>query len=431
MVRLRQRLHDLNNGLLAIPLAFVFGAILLAQLMVRIDDNLSSEFLPQVMETTVESGRAMLTAIAGGLISSITLLLSLMLVAVQLASSQFSPRTLRDWTGDRTQQVAIGLVLGTAVYCLLVLRETRSFAEGEVLTPHLSVLLAVMLGVLSLVAVVRSVDHLTTSLRVGSVARRLMEETVELVRRRAEKIDHTDLSPARHMMPAEDLSTVPLDALAITAPSAGWVQQIDEDALFDAIPEGCVATLQAGLGSYVMPGAPIAWVWPPPEGDETGDGMRAAIALGDERTMQQDVGYGILQLVDVAVRALSPGINDPNTANDVIVNLGVVLLAIWEEEPIPPTRTENGRTLVRHDVSHREFLDATFAPLRRYGAGDAGVVVTMVRTLQALQSEVLRRDLPGPIEPIEQTIETITTEFHDRNPSAADERFVATAVNER
>lgn len=427
MVRARQLLHVIRRRLLAVPLAFVVGAIALAQLMVRIDGRVGDGRLPRFMETTVDSGRAMLTAIAGGLISSITLLLSLVLVAVQLASSQYSPRTLRDWTGDRTQQVAIGLVLGTAVYCLLVLRETRSFGEGSALTPHLSVLLAVMLGVLSLIAVVRAVDHLTSSLRVGSVAQSLMEQTVELVRQRDRdlELERPTLGLAPTATPSLADTSIPLDALAVTADRPGWIQQIDEDALFAAIPEGSIAQMEASLGTFVMPDQPMVWVWPPPVDDECQRPMRAAIAIGDERTLQQDVGYGILQLVDIAVKALSPGVNDPNTANDVIVNLGVVLLAIWERSPQPEIRQEGGRTLVRRDLSHGELLEATFGPLRRYGRQDAGVVMTMLRTLVALRNEVVRRALPGPVEPISATIESIRDAFERSEPDPIDREAVA------
>ena len=103
MVRLRQALDRLGHRLGFIPLVAIAAAVVAAQVMLAVDARLDDSDLPRVLETTVGSGRAILTAIAGGLISSVTLLLSLTLVAVQLASSQFSPRTLRNWTGDRTQ----------------------------------------------------------------------------------------------------------------------------------------------------------------------------------------------------------------------------------------------------------------------------------------------------------------------------------------
>ena len=425
MVRLRQILHDLARGLMVVPLAFVVVGIALAQVMTAIDAALGDSALPQWLETSVDGGRAILAAIAGGLISSVTLLLSLVLVAVQLASSQFSPRTLRGWTSDRTQQVAIGLVLGTSVYCLLVLRETRALDDGVVVTPDVSVLLAVALGVLSLIAVLRSVDHLTSSLRIGSVARSIAEDTVVLVRDRGEalKLERPRLSVSSHSEPG-DCDAIPDDAEPVVSDRPGWVQQIDEDALFGALPDGSTAHMATALGRYAMPQAPIVWVSPPPPDDGSAARIRASIALGEERTLQQDIGYGILQLTDIALRALSPGTNDPNTANDVIVHLGVILLEIWENPEQDRVRSEDGKTLVRRDLRHSEFLRASFDPLRRYGAADADVVANMVQTLLTLRSETQRRDLPGPIDPIDETIEAIRHEFLRTDPAPIDERKV-------
>lgn len=407
MVRFRQFIEHVQHRLLYLPMVLVALSIGLAQTMLIIDQQLDDGSLPEVLETTVDGARAILSSISAGLISSVTLLLSLMLVAVQLASSQFSPRTLRDWIGDRTLQWTIGLVLGTTVYCLLVLRQTRTFGEGRAITPHLSVILAVALGIASLIAVVRSVDHLTDSLRVGKVASRIRNETVGLIKR-ADKVDakeNPSMVPAWQPTTTERPVEIPEDAIAIAAPHSGWVQYIDGDAIMKAAPEGSTAYISVAVGSFTMPHAPMVWLWPPPEPNhECFDKIRAAIALGDTRTMQQDIGYGILQMVDIGLRALSPGINDPNTANEIIVHLGVIMLTLWERETSPMTREEEGRSLVTYDLHHDDYLHAAFDQLRRHGGGDPEVAATIIRTLAGLHSETLRRDLPGPLEPLEEVM---------------------------
>ncbi len=390
----------------------VLTAIAVSRLTLRIDSRLSAEQVPRLVETTVDSARTILSALATGLISSVTLLLSLMLVAVQLASSQFSPRTLRDWVGDRTQQWAIGIVLGTVVYCLLVLRETRTFAEGNALTPHTSVIVAVVLGIVSLIAVVRSVDHLTDRLRVGSVASGLMDETLAMIERdeRLAAVENPGLVPAAQPT-GSDLAKEPPDgSLPVPAPSSGWVQQIDTEAILQGAPEGATVYLTTAVGSYSLPSAPLLWVAPPPDEDDEDDcieRMQAAIALGDARTMQQDIGFGILQMVDIALRALSPGVNDPNTANDLIVHLGVVMLALWERPQASQVMESDGRTIVHHDLSHSDYLHAAFDSVRHYGASDPHVAATLIRTLASLHSEARRRSLPGPLGPIEELIDQI------------------------
>ncbi len=410
MIKIRQLLDRIQHRLLYVPILGVIIAILLTQMMLRIDEALGDEALPKVLQTTVGSGRSILAAIAGGLISSVTLLLSMMLVAVQLASSQFSPRSVRNWIGDRTQQVAIAVVLGTSVYCLLILRETRSFSEGDALTPHLSVIVAVVLGIVSLIAVVRSVDHLTDRLRIGSVASGIMNETVALIERdeRLAPDENPGMVPAGVPTHSERVEEPPPGALAVESATSGWVQQIDVPAIRDAAPEGSTVYITIAVGSFSLPDAPLAWVWPVPDDVDTCvKGIRAGFALGDGRTMQQDIGFGILQMVDIALRALSPGVNDPNTANDIIVHLGVVMLTLWERPIAPNVREDDGRRIVRFDLDHGDYLHSAFDPIRLYGSADPHVASTMVRTLATVHAETRRRDLPGPLAPIEEVVRQI------------------------
>ena len=401
MVRLRQLLDQVRHRLAFIPVLFSIGAVVLAQIMLAIDDALADDGLPQSLQTTVDSGRAILTAIAGGLISSITLLLSLTMVAVQLASSQFSPRTVRNWIGDRTQQRSIGVVLGTTVYCLLVLRETRSFSEGEALTPHVSVIVAVVLGLISLIAVVRSVDHLTDKMRVGSVAANIAAETIELIRQSAEVEASATVGGPVPKLKAELEPAA--DAVAVEAAQTGWIQQIDTQTLLNSPPSGSTIHATSAVGDFVPARAPLAWVSPPPD-DECLDQMRGGFALGDSRTMQSDVGFGVLQMVDIALRALSPGLNDPNTANDMIVHLGAVLLALWEQPEAATVIEHDGSRLISRRFDHRDHLEAAIEPIRHHSVDEPLVTTTILRTLRQLESETKRRELPGPIEPIREMI---------------------------
>ena len=408
------------------------AAIVASRVTLGIDSKLNAQQVPSVLETTVDGARSILSALAGGLISSVALLLSLMLVAVQLASSQFSPRTLRGWVGDRTQQRAIGVVLGTVVYCLLVLRETRTSAEGNSLTPHSSVIVAVLLGIFSLVAVVRAVDHLTDRLRVGSVASRLMEDTIALIEanERLLAIGEPAMIPVAQTAQDNLMLLPPEGSLPIPAQASGWVQQIDVQALIRTAPKGSTVYLTTTVGSYSFPQAPLAWIAPAPDDEEECIfGIRATIALGDARTMQQDIGFGILQMVDIALRALSPGVNDPHTANDLIVHLGVVMLSLWETPVLQRVHEAEGRTLVRSDPTHGDYLQSAFASIRLYGASDPQVAGTLVRTLVSLHTEARRRSLPGPLEPIEQLIYQVLSDVDRTDLSDYDKDFVRSLMS--
>jgi uncharacterized membrane protein len=423
IVRLRQIADRIRHQLSFVPMLYVIAAIVLVQLVLLFDRTLNDEVLPSWLETTVDSARSVFSAMAGGLITSITLLLSMMLVAVQLASTQFSPRTLRDWLGNRTLQHAIGLVLGTTVFCLLALRSTRDFGEdGDAIVPHVTVLVAVALGVLSLVAVVRAVDHLTQSLRVGTVADRVAADTIAVV----ERLDETVPSgQAPAVVPGtgpdiRELVDIPPDAVAVETPHAGWIQQIDTEALFDAMPEASTAIIAVSIGSFVPQHAPLVWIDRSPADDTEHSRILRAFAIGDSRTMQQDVEFGLVQLTDVAVRALSPGVNDPTTACDVIVHLGDVLLTIWARREPATTRARDGRTVVLARATHVAYLDRALGPIRRYGHADPEVMTALLRTISLVRSETLRRGLPGPIRPLDIAIAEVVADAETERWSAAE-----------
>ena len=414
LVKVRQLIDLLQHRLSFIPGLYVIGAIVVVHVLLWIDRELGADALPEFLSTTVESARAVFAALAGGLITSVTLVLSMTLVAVQLASTQFSPRALRDWLGDRLLQHTVGLALGTTVFSLLALRSTRSFDDGGVeVVPSLTVIVAVVCGGAALFAVVRTVDHITDSLRIGSVARRLADDTIGVVE------STSTLEAGQHPTAGPALSTGDPDAPdepprrpdgagVIEASQAGWVQQVDVEHLLHHLPDDATGYVAVTLGSYVPRHAPLLWIDPAPADDDPcRDTLPEAFALGDTRTMQQDVGFGVTQLTDIAVRALSPGVNDPGTASDVVVHLGNVMLALWARPAAPPTRSRDDRTVVDRQPGHEDHLRHAFDPIRRYGAGDPVVVATLLRTLRTLRDETVRRALPGPLEPIDDMIEQV------------------------
>ncbi len=409
-VRLRQIADRMRHRLSFVPTLYVLGSTVLVQMMLWIDRQLGDRTLPEWFKTSVDGARSVFTAIAGGLITSTTLLLSMMLIAVQLASSQFSPRTLRNWLGDRTVQHAVGFVLGTTVFCLLALRTTRGLGEDvEPVVPNLTVIAAVVFGVLSLVAVVRTVDHITRSLQVGSVVERIAGSTIKIVDGlfgcEAERFDVG--TPSGAVRPDGSMA-LPIGAFAVETPSAGWVQQIDDDQVLACMPEHATGYVTAPVGSFVAECSPILWIAPAPADPDTIErSLMASIAVGDSRTMQQDVEFGIIQLTDIAVRALSPGVNDPTTASDVIVHLGNVMTALWTHPPLPTTTRVGNRTLVQYRPTHAALLDRAFSPIIHYGDSDRQVVDTLRSVVGNLRSEVQRRELPGPVEPLDELIRSL------------------------
>jgi uncharacterized membrane protein len=157
------------------------------------------------------------------------------------------------------------------------------------------------------------------------------------------------------------------------------------------------------------------WIAPAPrDADACRAIMLEAIAIGDTRTMQQDVEFGIIQLTDIAVRALSPGVNDPGTACDIIVYLGNVMNELWTYQPLETTRRSNSVTLVSEQPTHAGLLDRAFDPIMHYGGTDREVVRTLIEVLSLLRSEAQRRELPGPTEPLDTLLITLRTHYEPK-----------------
>lgn len=443
LLRLRRLTEQFRQSLFYLPALFVGASIASALIFVRVDRATADGTLPDVFSTTVDNARSILSTVAGGTITAASIVFSLTLVAVQLASSQFSPRVVRGFLGDRLQQIVMGVVVGTFSYCLLVLRVVQATGEGDEtdpFLPRLSVIVGVLLGVASLLAVLASIDHTAKSLRVGSLLDRIADETVDVIERRHldDRSLHFDSPDARPIDPAEratadhlEVPTPPSSAVVVRSDRTGWVTQMSTGGLLDALPDGGTLLLDASVGAYVIEGERLGVAWPGVESSAL-DGIRNAIDINDARTLQQDVAFGILQLNDVAMRALSPGVNDPNTAIESVHRVGRVLAALFEAGPMRDRVSDGGRTVVRSwspDVS--DYVEAAVGPIRRYGAGDVTVLEAIVRMLVVVRDVAsAEREVPVDLSAVERQFDLIEAQA-DEIPTEVDrarlERALAAA----
>jgi uncharacterized membrane protein len=420
VVRLRQLLEDARHRLALVPLTLLAGGIVLSQVCLFIDRQIEDDSLPVILTTTVDSARSILGAIAGGLITAVTLLVSMVLVAVQLASGQLSPRTLRNWLGDPVVQRAVGVVLGTTVFCLLGLRSARQLGDDLSVVPSITVLVGVALGVISLIYVVRAVDRVTTNLQIGTIAQRLTDDTITTIRTNVSSADERPrMAPvAQHRDRLDLLSdVVPSTAVAVEADRAGWVQQIDVGQLLAALPDGATAWIGVVHGGYVFTNSPVAWIDLPDLDDERRTAcladVRSSFAFGPSRTMQQDVGFGMAQLTDIAVRALSPGTNDPQTARDILMHLGEILRELWASDPADATLEQDGRRVHRRVPDPEEHLRAALDPIRHYGRHDPMVMRTLADMLVILRAEIVRQSASRPVDPIDRWLDELLDHLDD------------------
>ena len=399
----------LRQSLFAIPgLCLVLGGAL-AELMVRLDRDDVGSWLPDNYETSAENARGVLGAIATGTITVVTLVLTLTLVAIQLASGQLSPRTIVNFLGDRFQQVTVGVVLGTATYSVLALRSVRVAGEGEIAhPPDLTVLTAVALTVASLVMLVISVDRTASRLAVGALVNDVATETCRLVERKY----GSDTDQLAAESPGTLVASPPEDDWeatdAVSTDRAGWIQYIDEGALVEGLPQGSQARLLHPVGTFVLSNMELVQIRTDAMDDERAKKVRAAIVIGDRRTMQQDVSFGLTRLTDIGLRALSPGINDPNTAREVALRIGQVVLALQAHEIPAGVREIEGRRIIRvSEPSHDDFVREAFSQLRRAAASDVATLRTIGRTLAVIVAETERRGLPGSLDEVRRQIELV------------------------
>jgi uncharacterized membrane protein len=323
---------------------------------------------PWVYQGNAEGARTVLSAIASSLITVTGVIFSVTIVAVQLASSQYTPRVLRNFSSDRGSQMVLGIFIGTFTYSVLVLRTVRAGGGGTAeLVPRLAVTGSIALLLVCVAALIYFIHHVVNLIQVTNIIDRITRETIGNVHK---------LFP-EHIGRADDSSTpdprLPEHASApVCAAESGYVQFVHEDRLFElGSRERVVMGMVPKLGDYVLEGRPLVAVWAggAPVDAELERRIRRAFVLGPDRTPHQDVEFGMVQISDIAIRALSPSTNDPTTAIRCIDRLAEILARLGSRDPPEPRRTRDGR--VCFVASYTTFdiaVKVMFDDIRHFGA---------------------------------------------------------------
>ncbi len=381
-----------------VPGLMVLSAAVLATWLVRVEHEglFDPSKLPVwIRLTEPDPARAVLTTIAGSTISIVTLTFSITIVALTLASSQYGPRLLYNFMRDRQNQVVLGVLLGTFVYCLLVLVSVRS---GDVTLPQLALMGAIVLSLASIGVLIVFLHHTAEKMQASSVIADVSRELQAIVRRNQPNDGRGELCAS-----TDGRGGPPEGGAAVHARSAGMLQAIDGASLVElACHEDVEVVLALRPGDYVYEGCVVARVHGAGQASQAvEDGVVDALVLGRRRTLVQDVEYAFDQLVEIAVRALSPGINDPFTAMSCIDELGVGLLLVAREGPTAARLVDGeGRTRVHLlPVDFELVARASFDQIRRQATGNPVVLLHLLETLERLvalvpaqeQREILRR----------------------------------------
>ncbi len=382
--RIRKLLADLGDAFWLLPAVLVALGILIAEAAIQVDRR---SLLPTA---AIESGwlysggatgaRTLLGAVASSTIGVAGTVFSITIAALALASSQMGPRLLRNFTSDRGNQATLGVFLGTFAYALTTLRTVRTKAEGEFI-PHVSLTLAVLLAFVCVAMLVYFVQHIASRINLDTL--------IDIV--------HDDVHAAIERLTVE---TPPATggrmdwqgAVAVRAVRQGYLQQLDQDGLADwAAAQHRTVQLLIRPGDYVFPDTPIALVLGGSEGAQ--DAIRNAIALGPHRVGTADLEFAVRQLVEVAVRALSPGINDPDSAINVIDRLGGTL-CVLSSRHLPGGAVErDGRVVLTRSVTTYDGLcDLMFDMIRQNAAASPAVLIHLLEVLALVASCEGRRE---------------------------------------
>ncbi len=377
--KFRKFLSDLGETFWLLPAAMVVAGIFLAVGLISLDRNgMMPGWLinsPWLYNGGGTGARTLLGAIASSTISVAGTVFSITIAALSLAAGQMGPRLLSNFTRDRGNQFTLGAFLGTFSYALMVLRSVRTESEGA-FVPHLALSVGIMLALVCVGTLVFFVGHMAGRINVDTVIELVSEDISSAIRRL------TSPEP----QPAAPDATMSRRAVPIVGTQRGYLQQLDAEGLADwAAERGTMLRLLVRPGDYVFPGAPIALMFPAVEGADAA--ITAATALGPTRVTSADLEFAVRQLVEVAVRALSPGINDPHTAMAVLDRLGAALCDVVPVHLNSGVWLRDNRiTLVVPAVDYDGLTDGMFHMIRQNAASAPAVLIRLLEVLTAVAS---------------------------------------------
>lgn len=378
----------IRSRLWPVPAIGVVAAVVLGVALPELDAAVDEQIPPilagYLFGGGADGAREVLAAIATSLMTVTSLTFSLTLVTLQLASSQYSPRLLRTFASDRFVQRTLSLFLATFAYALTVLRTIRNTTDDSaVFVPRISVTVAYLLATASVLGLVLFLGHLVRQIRIETMLDHVSTDVIDTVCRTAAPLD-------------EDSTRLPElpdgRGEIIVADSSGFLVQVDEAGLVAAAVEAdAVVLIDRPVGAAIVANVPVANCWAADIAGHLDEDTLAALRIrvasalhtGVERTATQDVGYGLRQLTDVAIRALSPGINDPTTAVHALQSCTAVLCNVAGYRLGPRVLRDDGVVRVilpRPDLP--ELLDMVCTQPQIYGARDPLVLGALLALLR-------------------------------------------------
>ena len=392
--RIATSLERLRSTYWFLPSLMTAGAVVLALVCIAIDRAAedTTSWLGWTYGGGAEGARALLSAVAGSMITVVGVTFSVLVVALTVSSQHFGPRLLRSYMRDQPAQLVLGAFTGTFAYCLVVLRTVQGDGGDrfQLFVPHLAVTGAVVAALGAVGLFIYYVHHVAVSMQVTAITHRITGELERAIDRLfPEPLGESPDPPTPETLPPPD------DAFPIPASASGYVQVIDTDRLLrGTVEQDATIWLTARPGDFVVRGEPIGRLRTHEHADAVVEQVAGAFVIGPDRTVQQDAAFGIQQLVEVVLRALSPGTNEPFTAITAIDRIGQVLSTLAGRR-IPSAARVDDSGRVRFVAPPRTFVqlaEDAFGPIADYGGGHPIVLCHVFDTMAQVLRHTRRPD---------------------------------------
>jgi uncharacterized membrane protein len=407
-----------------VPAVLTVLAVGLAFLTLKLDRQLDPDFIKSTgifFNGGPAEASTLLSAIAGSMVTVSGTTFSIIIVALVLASSQFGPRLLRNFMRDFGNQMVLGTFIATFIYCLLVLRTIRSDAE-VVFVPHISVTVSLGLALVSVGVLIFFIHHAAHSIQAPYVIRTISQDLEKSIDRLFPSRLGQDRPFDKEGHEAEDVPPgFEQEAYPVLSTGSGYIQAIDSQTLFYvAIKYDLLLRLEYRPGAYLMKGLEVVRAWPPQKLDEKlAKKIADCFILGSYRTQEQDIEFDLNQLVEMAVRALSPAINDPFTAMMCTDRLGEGLCRLAARDFPSPFRYDTAGNLrvITSTADFPHLVKASFNQLRQYGKESVSVTIRLLEVIllvaRHVRTEEQRAVLQREAEMIDRASREVIKEPND------------------
>ncbi|MCP8616242.1 DUF2254 domain-containing protein [Salirhabdus salicampi] len=389
-----KQMYWLRSRFWFIPLMYGGFAVLLAIFSLWFESRVqNTALIHSLFLSDLDLSQTILSSISASLLTMTTITFSTILVVLTTYLSEFSPRALQNFIIDKHTQRVLGIFVGGFIYSILLLLFLRESTEKkEFVVPSFAVLLAII----CLIVFVFFIHHVSSWIQVSNLIHTITLETVDKIEK-----DLQDRKDVNEDAPWEDWESEEIShmkPIQILGKKAGYIQHFDVDGLMkQATKDDCIVKVEKEIGEYVDEDTSLLSIWTMYPHNISND-YDKYISVGARKVAYDDIEFGLIKLVEIGLRALSSGINDPNTAINCIENLGKLLAKLGKKH-LPRNflnDEEKNLRVILQRPSFADYLYKSFYQIRQNGSDDISVLSSLISTLAFIaesNSELIKQDV--------------------------------------